>query len=478
MYWNDRRIGKTVHIDDTLDPVWDLEIFSVKVDEDGPNSIEQSMLRIVCLDWDQFGSDDVLGQIELAGWQIQQLAESKDGDEDRDAGEGALGEADIEKVFEFLRLLQKHEIDGAGLGKMVVGIPQDPNILKQLDQEQFSKQIEVDPPPKKKKRQKKRKKHEAVEEADDQGKGGDGGDVGDAENYQTKEPQDDIGSGVDTATSSKHEVQAAADTVEPGAQVCAHPLENNKAAAAAAAAVPVEGMGDEGRTREGGDHGVGGREGQGGTASTAKGEIRPPFDQKRVSKGKNSPRKDWEEGCADASTIGEGRQGTSRDGTGGVSIIGIDALSVNAGSSEDGQAPMTEPPPEGEKVLESSSEKDQKLAQGTVQPHVEVGDLEEGTAQGSIAQTNEKISLGNGATDLVSDQHLSSQAPEMLEGLTAVKEKLAQDAALPDPDPVEGDSQPVRASAPASPLAKRERKAKNRNSVAFVYRDGEGSSGW
>ncbi len=473
MYWNDRRIGKTVHIDDTLDPVWDLEIFSVKVDKDGPNSIEQSTLRVVCLDWDQFGSDDVLGQIELAGWQIQQLAESKDGDEDINAGEGAIGEADMEKVFDFLRLLQEHEIDEAGLGKMVVGIPQDPNILKQHGQEQVSEEAEVEPSPRKKKRQKKRRKHAAAE-MDEQGKGGDGADKGDAENYQAKETQNDIGSGGDATTSFKDELQAHEGTAEPGEQVHAQPIEKSKAAAAA---VPVEDMDGEGRTRQGGDHGVGERngqgEGQGRTASTAKEESRPPFDQKRPSKGMVSPRKDGDEGCANASVLGEGEKGTPGDGTRGVSILGIDSLSVDAVSSKDGQAPLTEPPPEGEKVLGSISEKDQKFTQDTVQPHVEVGDLEEGTAQGSIAQTDERSTLATGATDMVGDQLLSPQAPETLEPLTAGTEKLAQDAAPPDPDPVEGDAQPVRASAPASPPAKRAKKAKNRNSVAFVYRDGE-----
>ncbi|CAN0502247.1 unnamed protein product, partial [Ectocarpus sp. 12 AP-2014] len=78
VFWNDELVGKTAHINDTLDPVWDLEIFAFKVNKDGPNSVEKSTLRVVCLDWDQFGSDDVLGQIELTGSQIKQLVESKD----------------------------------------------------------------------------------------------------------------------------------------------------------------------------------------------------------------------------------------------------------------------------------------------------------------------------------------------------------------------------------------------------------------
>lgn len=132
MYWNDKKAGKTVHIDDTLDPVWDLEIFVVKIDAEGPNSVEQSTLRIECLDWDQFGSDDVLGQIELKGWQIRELAENngEDGVMSGDEGSGGMGEADMEKLYDFIQTFQKRNVEqeGEGIGKMLVGVPQDSEI--------------------------------------------------------------------------------------------------------------------------------------------------------------------------------------------------------------------------------------------------------------------------------------------------------------------------------------------------------------
>lgn len=132
MYWNDKKAGKTVHIDDTLDPVWDLEIFVIKIDAEGPNSVEQSTLRIECLDWDQFGSDDVLGQIELKGWQIQELAENdgEDGVLGGDEGRGGMGEADMEKMYDFIQTFQKRNVEQGdeGMGKMIVGVPQDSEI--------------------------------------------------------------------------------------------------------------------------------------------------------------------------------------------------------------------------------------------------------------------------------------------------------------------------------------------------------------
>lgn len=129
VYWNNKKVGTTAHIDDTLDPVWDLEIFAIKVDAEGPNSVELSTLRIECLDWDQVGSDDVLGQIELSGSQIMQLIES--GEQDGPMGtaeDDVVGEADMERIFEFIQTFQKHQKEEESLGKMTVGVPQDPNV--------------------------------------------------------------------------------------------------------------------------------------------------------------------------------------------------------------------------------------------------------------------------------------------------------------------------------------------------------------
>lgn len=126
VYWNNEKVGTTAYIDDTLDPVWDLEIFSIKIDAEGPNSVELSTLRIECLDRDQFGSDDVLGQIELSGSQIMQLIGS--GGQDGSIGtteDDAIGEADMERIFEFIQTFQKHQKEEGDLGKMIVGVPKD-----------------------------------------------------------------------------------------------------------------------------------------------------------------------------------------------------------------------------------------------------------------------------------------------------------------------------------------------------------------
>lgn len=152
-------MGKTAHIDDTLDPVWDLEIFPIKIDKDGPNSVEHSTLRVVCFDWDQFGSDDVLGQVELSGLHIMQMAEN--GDEAIGVDERPMEEADMEKVFEFMQIFQEHDMNEDRLGKMIVGVPQDPSILKHREDGDTSEAAEVvevaSDSPKKKRRKKKRK---------------------------------------------------------------------------------------------------------------------------------------------------------------------------------------------------------------------------------------------------------------------------------------------------------------------------------
>lgn len=128
-------MGKTACINDTLDPVWDMEIFAIKVDTEGPNSVEQSTLRIECLDWDQFGGNDVLGQIELQGWQIKELAESgsEDGVMSRDE-DGALGEGDMEKIYDFIQTFQTRETTERELGKLIVGVPQDPSIQNRTNE--------------------------------------------------------------------------------------------------------------------------------------------------------------------------------------------------------------------------------------------------------------------------------------------------------------------------------------------------------
>lgn len=188
VYWNDKKMGKTVHIDDTLDPVWDLEIFVIKVDVEGPNSIDQSTLRLECLDWDQFGSDDVLGQIELKGWQIRELAESngEDGAMGGEDGSGAMGEADMEKIYDFIQTFQKRNVEegGEGMGKMIVGVPQDPKIqtgVADVPREEgvtsAGTAAEVAREPRKKIQKKDKRKHEGGVEPGGQGDRDDGIDI-------------------------------------------------------------------------------------------------------------------------------------------------------------------------------------------------------------------------------------------------------------------------------------------------------------
>lgn len=147
VYWNEKKVGTTARIDDTLDPVWDLEIFAIKVDAEGPNSVEQATLRIDCLDWDQFGSNDVLGQVELKGWQIKELAEKNisggggggDGGVGGDSDEGdVLSEADVEAIYEFVQKFQQQQESDGGAGGMVVGVPQEERRKKKRGKNSFN----------------------------------------------------------------------------------------------------------------------------------------------------------------------------------------------------------------------------------------------------------------------------------------------------------------------------------------------------
>ncbi|CBJ32137.1 conserved unknown protein [Ectocarpus siliculosus] len=265
VFWNDELVGKTAYINDTLDPVWDLEIFAFKVDKDGPNSVEKSTLRVVCLDWDQFGSNDVLGQIELTGSQIKQLVESKDGDEGADAGEQAMGEADMEKIFEFVQMFQENELDEAGLGKMIVGVPQDPRIKSQQhDAEAVHEDVEVveTASTKKKRRHKKKKKGGALEaEKDSQRRLHEG--QGAAENKEVEEGRAQVLSVGAEAARCKDEPQtnveeqknqwAEADGNQEGARAVEEAAATTTAAVEAA--VLEDGMDDEDCTREGGRQG-------------------------------------------------------------------------------------------------------------------------------------------------------------------------------------------------------------------------------
>ena len=118
-------MGKTARVDDSLDPVWNLEIFTINMDAAGPNSLEQSTLRIVCLYFDRFGSDGVLGQIKLQGWQIRELAGNGRADEIISLEEnGLLSETSMERIHHFIQAFQEHELQGDP-GKLIVGVPLD-----------------------------------------------------------------------------------------------------------------------------------------------------------------------------------------------------------------------------------------------------------------------------------------------------------------------------------------------------------------
>ncbi|CAM9255732.1 unnamed protein product [Choristocarpus tenellus] len=128
VYWNNEHIGSTEHINDTLCPSWDTEVFEVDIGPDGLKSVEQSRLRVECLDWDRIGSHDLLGQVELDGPQLLQLIESNgsnslDGLLDENGKE--LGEVDINKIQNFIRKLKKSDVQGKGeTDDMIVGVPQ------------------------------------------------------------------------------------------------------------------------------------------------------------------------------------------------------------------------------------------------------------------------------------------------------------------------------------------------------------------
>lgn len=129
-------MGKTAHVDNTLDPVWNSEIFVIEIGTQGLNSLGQSTLRIVCLDIDRYGNGNVLGQIELQGWQVEELAQSVRADEVVcSRGEGVLPEADAERIQDFIRSFQKHELGQDGIGKLVVRVPQDPVLLEPREAE-------------------------------------------------------------------------------------------------------------------------------------------------------------------------------------------------------------------------------------------------------------------------------------------------------------------------------------------------------
>lgn len=128
VYWNDANVGRTPHVNNTLDPAWDREIFHIQVDPEGPNSVVSSTLRVVCLDWDKYGSDDVLGHVELKGSHILDISNgayhSRDG-QDTTSTKQLEGKeyTNVPRVDDFIQALRRHEREHTD--PMIVNLPRD-----------------------------------------------------------------------------------------------------------------------------------------------------------------------------------------------------------------------------------------------------------------------------------------------------------------------------------------------------------------
>lgn len=443
----------------------------VKVDENGPNSIEQSILRIVCLDWDQFGSDDVLGQIELTGWQIKQLAESKYGDEVVTTDEGAIGEADMETVFEFVQRFQEHEMDPVRLGKMIVRVPQDPVISKhQQDQEHIGEATQVQTR-KKKKRDKKLTHGGGEREVATQG-GADRGDVEVVEKEaKTKtQSQEKDTTGLKVApTSSKARLQMGGE--EKGQEV------KNEVALAreskAVAVVVAE------RTDPDGHSGGFECQVEGGQSARENEGVGRPCDQTRLSEVGSGSR----EGCNEAmSTFRKEHTRTTHNGKISPVILNIDALATETGGMDGGQSLPSEALPEGDQLV-------QKAAAPENEPGVQPGiDIEEGGAQGKTAEASYSllnVDLNETKAGRMGGQPLTSEAPPKREvilesGGSNRDEQLAPDAVpentsieTPDADVEEGCIQLEKKTTSADQRTEKRGKLKARSSVGVHYRDGK-----
>lgn len=512
VYWNDKRIGKTAHIDDTLDPAWDLEIFSVRVDQDGPNSIEHSTLRVVCFDWDQFGSDDVLGQIELTGPQVKQLAESKDGDEVVSENEGVMGEAEMEKVFDFIRLLQEHEMDEAGLGKLVVGVPQDPDVLRGQDPAKASEGAEVDSP--KKKKRKNKRKHGAAESSAQREALRHEAEAEKEKNSSRAQPPEDVGSDENPVRAFVDRGLVGGDKTEPrtGGQAGLAP-ESQTAE-----------ISTEGATHEGGAGGARGQaEGEhprekGETAGAREEEAGRPSDQARAPTVRMGPSNDADKKGveSESSVSGEVRKRSPDAVRASVDLLNVESPETNAEGTGGDQAVLSEAPPEGENALElgpsekekvgrtdarddgatttkSYSDTEEQVRDGT-QPgstiSLELGaDVEAGIAQGrptraSLDDFNVSLVETEGG-NMVGRETMLSKAPRQgvkTLGLTLDKKgPSAQDTTATDDAPSlpqtadvkNGNARSKSSPASAGLRAEKEGIAAARSANAPRYRDGK-----
>lgn len=480
VFWNDELVGKTTHINDTLDPVWDLEIFAFKVDEDGPNSVEQSTLRVVCLDWDQFGSNDVLGQIELTGSQIKQLVESKDGDEGPDTDEQAMGEADMERIFVFVQMFQEHEMDEAGLGKMIVGVPQDPSIKSQQhDANLVDEDVEVAEAASKKKKRHKKKKKGGAPEAEEVSQRRPHEGEGAAENKEGEESHAQVlSSGAEAARCGDEpqpnvEEQKSQRAEANGNQEGARAAEVAAATTSAAveAALLVGGTEDEDSAREGGRQ----REEHHDEAKQNEELERPPLGEPRQVDGGVAPGESRNAECRNAEVPGGEDNPASDDTKVSFDVLNVDTLGEK-----------TETHTINESTLDAGGLLPAPDHMASVAPG---GDADTSGVPPNIATTitvgvSNTIGHETGAGDSVCSEGLTPGVPRegktTLESNTNKEDQLAKDVAA-DHAPKEttnagaGErgSRVVGVSAKAEPRASRKRKKATRDSTTFRYRDGE-----
>ena len=79
LFWNDKYVGRTKHIDDTLDPEWEVKTSTFEIpllDEDGDElnpPIGESTMKVEVFDHDMIGSDDSLGFLTLEGHDLEVL---------------------------------------------------------------------------------------------------------------------------------------------------------------------------------------------------------------------------------------------------------------------------------------------------------------------------------------------------------------------------------------------------------------------
>lgn len=122
-------MGRTSHLNGTLDPVWDLEIFPIDVDLEGPDGVQESTLRIECRDWDKYGRDDVLGHVELKGWKILELVHGDASGPERGSsstwGGGDPADAASQSSCGFIQ----SPPDGSSYGT-IVGVPPGVYVLR------------------------------------------------------------------------------------------------------------------------------------------------------------------------------------------------------------------------------------------------------------------------------------------------------------------------------------------------------------